>query len=111
MYTKTWSANEFTDDEVTVDTNNNLVLTKEVNTDCPKERIYTWKAFSLKIEFVFVKFFIKGEYDGKVVCLDIGLKLNFRCKYQLGEQLVSSQIDVSGHDDSFDAEGTGKIRL
>ena len=88
VYTKTWAANEFTDEEVTVDTDNNLVLTKTVNTDSPK-----------------------GEYDGKVVCLDIGLKLNFRCKYQLGEQLVSSQVDVSGHDDSFDAEGTGKIKL
>ena len=88
VYTKTWAANEFTDEEVTVDTDNNLVLTKTVNTDCPK-----------------------GQYDGKVVCLDIGLKLNFRCKYQLGEQLVSSQVDVSGHDDSFDAEGTGKIEL
>ena len=41
MYTKTWAANEFTDDEVTVDTDNNLVLTKEVNTDCPQEIIYT----------------------------------------------------------------------
>ena len=37
MYTKTWAANEFTDDEITVDTDNNLVLTKAVDTDCPKE--------------------------------------------------------------------------
>ena len=38
VYTKTWAANEFNDDEVTVDTDNNLVLTKEVITDCSKER-------------------------------------------------------------------------
>ena len=37
VYTKTWAANEFGDDEVSVDTDNNLVLTKEVITDCPKE--------------------------------------------------------------------------
>ena len=54
---------------------------------------------------------IKGEYGGAVVCLGVGLTLNFRCKYQLGETVVSSAVDVSGHDDDFDAEGTGKIQL
>ena len=36
VYTKTWAANEFADEEVSVDANNNLVLSKTVNTDCPK---------------------------------------------------------------------------
>ena len=54
---------------------------------------------------------IKGEYGGAVVCLGVGLTLNFRCKYQLGETVVSSAVDVSGHDDDFDAEGTGKIQF
>ena len=56
----------------------------------------------------YFQFNFKGVYNDKVVCLDVGLKLNFRCKYQLGEKIVSSQVDVSGHDDAFDAEGTGK---
>ena len=44
-----------------------------------------------------------------MVCLDVGLTLHFRCKYQLGEKLVSSEVGVSGQDDAFDAEGTGKV--
>ena len=96
-----------------------LLLTLITTLFSPKKSIQIVQRNELTLETIlflkkknyFVKFYIKGEYDGKVVCLDIGLKLNFRCKYQLGEKLVSSQVDVSGHDDSFDAEGTGKITI
>ena len=36
VFTKTWAANEFADEEVSVDANNNLVLAKTVETDCLK---------------------------------------------------------------------------
>ena len=50
---------------------------------------------------------LKGEYGGQIVCLNVGMNMNFRCKYQLGEKLVFSEVGVSGHDDSFHAEGQG----
>ena len=87
-YTRTWTAAEFADAEKTVTEDNNLVLTKSVNTSCKS-----------------------GTYGDNVVCLEVGRKLNFRCKYQLGEKVVSSQVNVSGQDkedDATTAEGTGK---
>merc|ERR1719356_413108 len=89
-YTRTWTAAEFADAEKTVTEDNNLVLTKSVNTSCKS-----------------------GTYGDNVVCLEVGRKLNFRCKYQLGEKVVSSQVNVSGQDkedDATTAEGTGELK-
>ena len=59
------------------------------------------------LKLTYFKSHLKGEYGGEVVCLNVGMTLNFRCKYQLGEKLVFSDVGVSGHDDSFHAEGQG----
>ena len=34
--------------------------------------------------------------------------MNFRCSYQLGLKTITSNIEVSGQDESFDAEESGK---
>merc|ERR1712113_511025 len=73
--------------EKTVDQENNLVLTKSVVKDCTQV-----------------------TYNDQAVCIDAGLTLNFRCKYQLGEKIVSSEVSVSGQDEIFDAEGTGELK-
>ena len=48
-------------------------------------------------------------YNEKTVCVSVGLELSFKCKYPLGDVTLSSDLAVSGHDDTFDAEGEGKV--
>ena len=43
-----------------------------------------------------------------MLCIGKALKMKFKCKYQLGDQIISSDIEVSGQDENFDATGTGK---
>ena len=49
----------------------------------------------------------KATYDEETVCLNVGMELNFRCKYALGDVTLSSDLAVSGQDDDFENEGEG----
>jgi len=86
VYAKTWAVSDFSDDEITVDQANNLVLTKSQITACEK-----------------------ATYGEETVCLSVGTELDFRCKYSLGDLTLSRDLAVSGHDDEMDAEGEGKL--
>jgi len=86
VYTKTWTKDEFGEEEKSVDSNNMLVLTKEVVVDCPKH-----------------------DFEGTTLCIGKALKMQFKCKYQLGDQIISSDIEVSGQDENFVATGTGQL--
>ena len=49
----------------------------------------------------------KATYGEETVCLNVGMELNFRCKYALDDVTLSSDIAVSGQDDDFENEGEG----
>jgi len=88
VYTKSWTAADFDQQsEMSVDKNNNLILTKRVHADCKNVKV-----------------------DGVTVCVATGHTLNFQCKYPLGTRTVKNTFDVSGHNADVDAEGVGELK-
>ena len=88
VYTKSWTAAEFDQQsEMSVDKDDNLVLTKRVKADCKSKKV-----------------------DEVTVCVQTGHTLDFQCKYPLGTRTVKNTFDVSGHDAEVDAEGVGELK-
>jgi len=88
VYTKSWTAADFDQQsEMSVDKNDNLVLTKRVKADCKTTKV-----------------------DKVTVCVETGHTLDFQCKYPLGTRTVKNNFDVSGHDADVDAEGVGELK-
>jgi hypothetical protein len=88
VYTKSWTAAEFDQDaDMSVDKDDNLILTKRVKADCKNTKV-----------------------DGVTVCVATGHTLDFQCKYPLGTRTVKNTFDVSGHDADVDAEGVGELK-
>ena len=85
LYSKTWTASEFTEGDISVDENNYLLLRKSVVISCEQ-----------------------ATYGDQTVCLEIGSELHFGCRYPLGDVTLSSELGVYGHDEDVDAEGEGK---
>ena len=88
VYTKSWTAADFDQQsEMSVDKDDNLVLTKRVKSDCKSTKV-----------------------DKATVCIETGHTLDFQCKYPLGTRTVKNTFDVSGHDADVDAEGVGELK-
>ena len=87
VYTKSWAADQFDESEMSVDTDDNLVLTKKISSDCKKQKV-----------------------DDTFVCTETGHTLDFVCKYPLGTRTVKNTFDVSGHDADVAAEGVGELK-
>jgi len=88
VYTKSWTAADFDQQsEMSVDKDDNLILTKRVKADCKSTKV-----------------------DKATVCIETGHTLDFQCKYPLGTRTVKNTFDVSGHDADVDAEGVGELK-
>jgi len=88
VYTKSWTAAQFDQQsEMSVDKDDNLILTKRVKADCKNTKV-----------------------DEITVCVETGHTLEFQCKYPLGTRTVKNTFDVSGHDADVDAEGVGELK-
>merc|ERR1711937_449821 len=86
VYTKVWTAGQFTSADMSVDDSGDLVLSKQVSKSCSTTNV-----------------------DGVDVCIATGHTLDFKCTYGLGTKTVHSTFDVSGHDTVDSAEGVGTL--
>merc|ERR1711937_91867 len=86
VYTKVWTAGQFTSADMSVDDSGDLVLSKQVSKSCSTTNV-----------------------DGVDVCIATGHTLDFKCTYGLGTKTVHSTFDVSGHDTIDSAEGVGTL--